>query len=52
VVTPIGGVKSTDGVFSIGGQAMGPVTARLRAALVDIQRGDAPDRYGWIEEVR
>jgi branched-chain amino acid aminotransferase len=51
VVTPIGAVKSTDGEFAIGGQAVGPVTTRLRAALVDIQRGEAADPYGWVEEV-
>jgi branched-chain amino acid aminotransferase len=52
VVTPIGAVRSADGDFVIGGQAVGPVTSRLRAALVDIQRGDAPDPYGWIEVIR
>jgi branched-chain amino acid aminotransferase len=45
-------VRSADGDFVIGGQAVGPVTSRLRAALVDIQRGDAPDPYGWIEVIR
>jgi branched-chain amino acid aminotransferase len=52
VVTPIGAVKSTDGDFAIGGRSVGPVTSRLRAALVDIQRGDAPDPYGWVEDIR
>jgi branched-chain amino acid aminotransferase len=51
VVTPIGAVKSADGGFTIGGQAVGPLTSRLRTALVDIQRGDAPDPHGWIEQV-
>ena len=49
VVTPIGSVKGADGGFTIGGQSMGPLTMRLRSALVDIQRGDAPDPYGWTE---
>jgi branched-chain amino acid aminotransferase len=52
VVTPIGAVRSTDGDFVIGGRSVGPVTSRLRAALVDIQRGDAPDPYGWVEDIR
>ena len=51
VVTPIGRVKGRDGEFSIGGGAAGPVTLGLRSALVDIQRGAAPDPYGWIELV-
>jgi len=51
VVTPIGSVKSADGRFSIGGQSVGPVTQRLRSALVDIQRGRAPDPYSWVQPV-
>jgi branched-chain amino acid aminotransferase len=51
VVTPIGRVKGVDGEFAIGGQSTGPLTQRLRSALVDIQRGNAPDPYGWIELV-
>ena len=51
VVTPIGRVKGVDGEFTIGGQSIGPLTLRLRTALVDIQRGNAPDPYGWVEIV-
>jgi branched-chain amino acid aminotransferase len=51
VVTPIGRVKGAEGEFAIGGQSTGPLTQRLRSALVDIQRGDAPDPYGWTELV-
>ena len=51
VVTPIGSVKSAEGEFTIGGQSMGPMTMRLRSALVDIQRGTALDTRGWIEEI-
>ena len=51
VVTPIGSVESSDGKFTIGGQSSGPLTLRLRSALVDIQRGTAPDPYGWMESV-
>jgi branched-chain amino acid aminotransferase len=49
VVTPIGSVKSAEGEFTIGGQSTGALTMRLRSALVDIQRGSAPDPYDWIE---
>jgi len=51
VVTPIGRVKGVDGEFTIGGQSTGPLTMRLRSALVDIQRGKAADPYGWVEEI-
>jgi len=51
VVTPIGSVKGADGGFTIGGQSIGPVTQRLRSALVNIQRGTAPDPHGWVEEI-
>jgi branched-chain amino acid aminotransferase len=30
---------------------VGPVTQRLRAALVAIQNGEAPDSYGWTTRV-
>jgi branched-chain amino acid aminotransferase len=30
---------------------VGPVTQRLRSALVAIQTGEAPDRHGWSREV-
>ena len=30
---------------------VGPVTRALRAALVDVQRGVTPDRFGWLTAV-
>lgn len=30
---------------------VGPLTRSLRAQLVAIQQGDAPDRHGWLERV-
>jgi len=35
----------------VGNGAVGPVTQRLRAALVAIQNGEAPDRFGWTRRV-
>ena len=52
VVTPIGRVRGAALDFAIGGQSAGPLTQRLRAALVDIQYGRAADPYGWVELVR
>jgi len=35
----------------VGSGEVGPVTQRLRAALVAIQNGEAADRYGWTRKV-
>jgi branched-chain amino acid aminotransferase len=35
----------------VGNGEVGPVTQRLRAALVAIQNGEAPDRHGWTRRV-
>jgi branched-chain amino acid aminotransferase len=51
VVTPIGTMKLKDGAIQIGGGGPGQTTMRLRQALIDIQRGVAPDPHGWLERV-
>ncbi|MCX7863970.1 MAG: branched-chain amino acid aminotransferase [Novosphingobium sp.] len=48
VVTPIGKVADDDGEFIIGTGGPGELTARLKDRLVAIQRGTAPDPYGWV----
>jgi branched-chain amino acid aminotransferase len=48
VVTPVGKVSGREGTFTIGAGGPGQVTSRLRQRLVDIQRGAAPDRHGWM----
>jgi branched-chain amino acid aminotransferase len=52
VITPVGEVKSAHGGWKVSGGAPGTVTMRLRQALVEIQRGLAPDPHGWMHEVR
>lgn len=52
VITPIGEVRSAHGGWKIAGGAAGPVTMRLREALVAIQRGTAPDPHRWMRKVR
>lgn len=37
--------------YPVGSGDVGPVTRRLREALVAIQTGEAPDRYGWTRPV-
>jgi len=36
---------------SVGGGDVGPLTRALRAQLLAIQQGDAPDRHGWLQPV-
>lgn len=48
VVTPVGEVRHADGGWGVGDGGAGPVTLRLRAALLDLQTGRAPDPYGWM----
>ena len=51
VVAPIGGVRHFGGEFAIADGAVGPVTRKLRDALVGIQRGTRADVYGWLRMV-
>jgi branched-chain amino acid aminotransferase len=52
VITPVGEVKSrTSGSWTIGEGGTGPVTSRLRQALLDIQTGAAPDRHNWLHTI-
>jgi branched-chain amino acid aminotransferase len=52
VIAPISKVKSPDGEFTIGDPDKGgPVTTAFRKQLVEIQRGLAPDPYGWVQKV-
>lgn len=37
--------------YPVGGGDVGPHTRKLRAALVDIQQGAAPDTRGWLTRV-
>jgi branched-chain amino acid aminotransferase len=51
VITPVGQVKSKVDAWTIGDGETGPVAARLRAALLDIQHGRSADPYGWMHRV-
>ena len=48
VVTPVGKVAGRDGEFTVGSGGPGQLTGRLKARLVAIQRGEAPDEHGWV----
>ena len=48
VITPIAQVKKADTEWAVGDGQIGPVTARLRETLLDIQYGVTQDSHGWI----
>jgi branched-chain amino acid aminotransferase len=37
--------------YKVGSGEVGPLTRALRAQLVAIQQGEAPDRHGWLEKI-
>ena len=51
VIAPVGRAKSRQGEWTIGSGEPGPVTLRLRSALLDLQYGRAPDPHGWMHRV-
>jgi branched-chain amino acid aminotransferase len=51
VITPIGEARHAGGSFTIGKGEMGPVTSKLRQALLDVQYGRAADTHGWMHPV-
>ena len=51
VVTAIGNVRSAGSDFTIGAGGPGQVTQRLHDALTALQRGTAPDPYGWVMRI-
>ena len=51
VVTPIGKVKGHKHNFTIGDGKAGELTTKLKAALVDLQNGRAPDPHGWLDRL-
>jgi branched-chain amino acid aminotransferase len=51
VITPIGRIRGVDGEFAVADGGSGATTLKLRQALIDLQRGRAEDRHGWIQRV-
>jgi branched-chain amino acid aminotransferase len=51
VVTPIAKVKLRTGEFMIGGGEGGPISARLKTTLLNIQNGRVPDPHGWLDRL-
>jgi len=51
VVTPVGTLKWRGGEVAGATEEAGPVTAKIRQTLVDIQYGRAEDTFGWMHRV-
>jgi branched-chain amino acid aminotransferase len=51
VLAGIGTLVHRNGEHKVGSGEVGPVTQKLRAALVAIQNGQAADQYGWTRKV-
>ncbi|HEX8305760.1 MAG TPA: branched-chain amino acid aminotransferase [Jatrophihabitans sp.] len=51
VITPVGQVKSAETEWTIGDGGPGPVSMRLRKALLDLQTGRAPDPHRWLHRL-
>jgi len=51
VVTPIGTVRTKSGEWTHGDGTPGTVTARLREALLSLQRGVTEDAHGWMRRI-
>lgn len=48
VISPIGEIKSATREIKVGNGLPGPVTIKMRKALLDIQTGNAPDDHNWM----
>lgn len=51
VITPVGRAKSRQGDWTIHRGETGPVAARLREILLNLQHGLAPDTHGWMKRI-
>lgn len=51
VINPVGPVRWPGGEFTVADGGPGELTMSLRAELVDLQRGRAPDPFGWVHRV-
>jgi branched-chain amino acid aminotransferase len=51
VITPVGHVKSRRGNWDINGGQTGPVAAKLREVLLDLQHGRVADTHGWMKKI-
>jgi branched-chain amino acid aminotransferase len=51
VLAGVGTLIYADIEHKVGNGQVGPITRELRAQLIAVQQGEAPDRHGWLERV-
>jgi branched-chain amino acid aminotransferase len=51
VITPVGHVKSRHGNWSMNKGETGPVAAKLRETLLNIQHGLSKESHGWMKQI-
>ncbi|MDE2305526.1 MAG: branched-chain amino acid aminotransferase [Gammaproteobacteria bacterium] len=51
VLAGVGTLIHRDTEYRVGDGDVGPLTRALRAQLVAIQQGQAPDRHGWLSKI-
>jgi branched-chain amino acid aminotransferase len=52
IITPVYAIQHRNRLIQYGSpNEVGPVSAKLRAALLAVQTGDAPDEHGWTREI-
>jgi branched-chain amino acid aminotransferase len=52
IITPLSAIQHGNKLIQYGSPAeVGPVTRKLRDALLALQIGDAPDPHGWTHEI-
>jgi branched-chain amino acid aminotransferase len=51
VVAPVGELATAKGTLTLPALGADAYGARLKEAILSIQRGDAPDEFGWLEKV-
>lgn len=51
VVAPVGELATAKGTITVPDLGKDAYGLRLKEAILAIQRGDAPDEFGWLEKV-
>jgi branched-chain amino acid aminotransferase len=52
LITPVYAIQHRNRLIQYGSPSeVGPVSLKLRNALLDLQTGDAPDEHGWTHEI-
>lgn len=51
VITPVGALKSEEGIWIPGSGDSGEKTLQLRETLLEIQHGVRPDTHGWMKQL-